>query len=148
MTSSLELAVDLQMQEFTQFLGPNFQQNNWCQALYRKSLTTVQLPRPEKCEFLEPQGQPHILVPERLLVLNDKGAWQQHPVVSIHYGTYEAVKYRHGSLVVFLLQGYARIPHDISLRDDSLETFYQEAKRLGLTSGFTTGLQGFSQGDY
>ena len=148
MTTPLELALELQMQEFTQFLGPNFEQNNWCQALYRKSLTSVQLLRPEKCEYISPQEKPHILVPERLLVQTTKGQWQQHPVVFMHYGTYEELKYRHGSLVVFLAdRRYAQIPYD-TFMNPSLEAFYEEAQRLGLTSGSATDLQGYSQGDY
>ncbi|MDP1695106.1 MAG: hypothetical protein Q8L34_06215 [Candidatus Woesearchaeota archaeon] len=148
MTETLEVTLELQMQEFTQFLGPNFEQNNWCQALYRKSLTTVQLPRPEKCENIPPQGKPHIIVPEQLLVQTTKGQWQQHPVVFLHYGTYEALKYRHGSLVVFLAdRGYAQIPYD-TFMGPPLEAFYEEAKRLGLTSGSAIDLRGYSQGDY
>ena len=148
MTETLEVALELQTREFTQFLGSNFEQNNWCQALYRKSLTNAQLPRPEKCENIAPQGRPHILVPEQLLVQTTKGQWQQHPVVFPHYGTYEALKYRHGSLVVFLAdQYYFRIPYD-PFMNPSLEAFYKEAQRLMLTSGSTINLQGYSQGDY
>ena len=59
-------------------IGPDFTNNCYCNARYRINKNTIQLE--------------DVKVPISVEVLNRKGKWQQHPVVFVHYGSYEALK--------------------------------------------------------
>lgn len=104
--------------KFINFLGPDFNNNGYCDARYRMSEHSIDLAGTD--------------VPTKVEVLNTGGGWQQHPVVFIHYGSYEARKNCGGSLIIFLPKGrYTSRPYD-PFFDGGL---YKQAEEFGLTKG-------------
>lgn len=97
-----------------EWIGPDFTNNCYCNAKYRSSKDSVKLGDAEVPAFLE--------------VLNNKGEWQQHPVVFIHHGSYKDK----GSLVMFLTGGRYTMHQYNPSSDDAL---YLRAENLGLTRG-------------
>jgi len=100
-----------------EFIGPDFTNNGYSNAHYRISKNTIHLE--------------DIDVPSHLEVLNKNGEWQQHPVVFMHYGTYETLKYNTGTLIIFLKEG----KYTSSSFDALAGRRYERAKKLGLTLG-------------
>ena len=108
--------------DFYEFIGPDFNNNCYSCTKYRASRSTVEL-RDGRKEAL--------VVPGRLEVLTLKGDWQQHPVVFL----YNPEKVSH-QMVVFLRGGkYSVVPFSLSEHG-----IYVEAQRLGLCEGKRTGI--------
>jgi len=108
----------------TEFIGPNFNYNGYCDARYRMSNNKIKLVNFGAFE-----------VPMRLEALDENGKWKQHPVVFVNYGSYEARKSCEGELVIF---HSGKCHSTIPFRSLSFPAeLFKEAGDLGLTEGDT-----------
>ncbi|MBU2497146.1 MAG: hypothetical protein KJ767_03750 [Nanoarchaeota archaeon] len=106
-----------------EFEGPNHEVNGYALALFRSYGPVLELVGERTYWNSRYGAESHIInVPSRLEVLNNKGEWQQHPVIFDH----------HNHLTIFLAgRGYYSIYNGIS-NDKKL---YEQAKEKGLTQG-------------
>ena len=103
--------------DYIETLGTNFN-NPYAKAKYKISKKTINLGEFE--------------VPGDVQVLNKDEKWQDHPVVFIDYGNYEAYKQGKSTLIVFLVGGKWTSRNYNPFCD--LEV-YKQAEKLGLTKG-------------
>ncbi len=123
----------ISLENYIDFLGPNFMDNDQTNAKYRRSISTVKIVTTIRDKERNYTFKKDLIIPKELKVLNHANEWQPHPAVFLWYTDPDAFTRQEGEMIFYQADetiariGFQKESYNCMLR------LYQQANKLGLT---------------